>query len=178
MSMQNSSKKANPSGSFWKMSQDSSTVIKGKISEQSLVRWENSGIASRGEFLMLNTLEHPKDADVSTLSEVLEMKAPLKYFLNQNQIKLFIDRLSERKIQAPKMFLKAMMAQASLRSNTLQLGESTAQDQGQKVSGTTGKLTRLTAAEARTLFVRRLMPSECERLQGFPENWTLRDTEQ
>jgi hypothetical protein len=29
--------------------------------------------------------------------------------------------------------------------------------------------------EAQTLYVRRMMASECEQLQGFPKNWTLID---
>ena len=28
------------------------------------------------------------------------------------------------------------------------------------------------------LFVRRMLPSECEKLQGFPQSWTETDTEQ
>jgi hypothetical protein len=53
------------------------------------------------------------------------------------------------------------------------------QTRGRKVkdSETMAKLTPLTQEEAQMLFVRRLLPSEYEKLQGFPENWTATDIE-
>ena len=165
-------------GLFSKMSQDFSTATAGKTSEQSSIRWGNSGIASLGEFLTLNTLEHHKDAEESTLSEVLETNAPQEYFLTKEQLAVFLERASERKISLPEPFRLALEAQISFLSNTPQSEENIRLDQEQKASEMTEKPTHSTAEEVQTLFVRRLLPSECESLQGFPRDWTLLDTEQ
>jgi hypothetical protein len=175
INMRNSSNKPNQSGSWSKTCQDFSIATKEKISKSSYKHWTNSGMAFRGECLTLNTSEHPKDADVCILSEVLEASAPAKCFLTPPQINSLLHRAKTRKKPLPANLQKALESQISLLSNTHQLGESQKQGRKQKATETTEKHTHSTPGEAQTLFVRRLQVSECEKLQGFPTDWTAID---
>ena len=58
-----------------------------------------------------------------------------------------------------------------------ELEESLQQAPKHKATETMEKPTHSTAEDVLTLYVRRMMPLECERLQGFPENWTEIDIE-
>ena len=172
INMPNSSKKQNLDGSWSKTCQDYSIATKGKISKSSFRHWTNSGMAFRGECLTLNTLEHPKGAGASMLSEVLEPSAPAKCFLTPQQIKSLVHRAEAKGKPLPAALHKALVVQMSLLSNTHQSVESRMQDRRLKDIAMTRKPTRSTQEVAQTLFVRRLMVSECEQLQGFPKGWT------
>ena len=137
----------------------------------------NSGMAFRGEYWMQNTLEHPNAVAESTLSEVLEASAPPRYFLNQEQLQSLLERASARKTSLPQQYKTALTAQISMLSNMPQLAESIQQDRKPKATEMMEKATPSTPEEVPTLFVRRLTPSECERLQGFPPGWTEIETE-
>ena len=176
--MQNSSKKENLTGLLSKMFPDSSTQTVEKISEQSSKRWMNSGMAFRGEFWTQNILEHPKDVVESTLSEVLETCAPLESFLTPIQIQSLITRAVERNQLIPQDLMKAYQLQMSILSNMQELEESPAQAPKQKGIEMMEKPILLTQEEVQMLYVRRMLPSEYESLQGFPKNWTLVDSEQ
>jgi len=175
--MRNSSKRESLTGLSSKMFPDYSIRTTEKISEPSSKRWMNSGMAYRGEFLMQNTLEHPKEDVECTLSQVLETCAPLESFLNQEQLKSLINRAVERGQEIPENMLAAYREQISILSSMQGLDEKPAQDHKQKVSGTMEKPTRLIQGEALMLYVRRMLPSEYETLQGFPKGWTLVDSE-
>ena len=164
-------------GLFLRMFPDCSTAIMGKISEPSLKPWGNSGMAFRGEYLTLNTLEHPKGVVASTLSQVIEASAPEKYFLSPEQVQKFLDRVSAKATSAPDDLRKALESQASMQSSTPQSGASRRQAHKLRVTETMEKPTRLIAEEVQTLYARRMMPSECEKLQGFPPGWTAIATE-
>jgi site-specific DNA-cytosine methylase len=126
---------------------------------------------------MLNTLEHPKDVEESMLSQVLETSAPLKYFLRADQLMSLIGRASARETSLPKKMGDVFQKQIVTLSNMQESVESPQLVRKQKDTEMTGKATRLTAGAPQTLYVRRLMPSECEALQGFPKNWTETGTE-
>jgi len=176
--MHNLSLKGFLDGFLSKTSQDSLIVTTEEISKQSSQRWMNSGIAYHGEYWMQNTLEHHKDAEESILSQVLEPSAPPKYFLNQAQISKLIERASAKKISFPADLELALEKSLTTSCNTQQLEEKQAQALKQKATGTTEKHTPLIQEEVPMLYARRLLPSECERLQGFPPGWTEIDTEQ
>lgn len=127
---------------------------------------------------MQNSLEHRSVVDELTLSEVVEPSAPLKYFLNQEQIQSLLDRAKERGTSLPPALEKAYRAQISFLSSTQALAEEQAQGHKEKVTEMMEKLILSTPEEARMLFVRRMLPSECEQLQGFPKGWTEADIEQ
>nr|CAA57705.1 M.EcoHK31I polypeptide beta [Escherichia coli] len=176
--MQNSSKKESLNGLLLKMFPDCSTATMDKTSKLSSIRWSNSGMAFRGEYWMQNTLEHPSVEEECTLSQVLETCAPLESFLNPEQLESLINRAKERGQMLPEPLLQAYQKQISILSSMQVLDEKQPQDLKQKDTGTMEKPTLLTQEEVQMLYVRRMLPSEYERLQGFPENWTLIDSEQ
>ena len=157
--------------------QGSLIAPKDKISKFSSKRWDNSGMAFHGEYWMQNTLEHHSDAEESTLSEVLEPSCPPRYFLNQEQLRSLLKRASDRGKSLPPDLKKCLENQISILSNTPQLDESIRLDRKPKDTETTKKLTPWIQEAEPTLYVRRLTPSECERLQGFPTGWTEIDIE-
>jgi hypothetical protein len=177
MSLQSSSARGVLRGSFSRMFQGCSTATTAKISERSSGPWTNSGMAYRGELLTLNTLEHPSDAVASTLSQVVAQSAPLKYFLSPVQIRKWLARASAKGISLPTDLRRVLVRQASIRFNMLQSADPQKLDRKLRGSGMTTKRTRSTREEVPTLFARRLLPSECEQLQGFPKNWTATDIE-
>lgn len=127
---------------------------------------------------MQNSLEHRKDVEERTLSQVLEPSAPLKYFLSVEQIQSLIARANDRGTSLPPAMMKAYQSQISFLSSMQELAEEQVQDHKEKVTETMEKLILSTPEEARMLYVRRMLPSEYEQLQGFPKNWTAVDSEQ
>lgn len=176
-------------GCLWKMFPDCSTLAVEPISTTSSKPWMNSGMAFHGECWTQNTSEHPNAVVECTLSQVVETSAPLKYFLNKEQLKSLlirdnvkIKRMAKlrkknpgRKIQdvsMPKKLRKCIEDQISLLSNMPELDAFLRQAPKAKDSETMEKLIHATPGAAQMLFVRRMLPSEYERLQGFPRNWT------
>ena len=173
----NSSKKITLAGFLSKMFPGSSTVQKVETLTSSSPHWMNSGIVWHGEYWMQNSLEHHSDVAEHTLSEVLEPQAPLKYFLNVEQIQSLIARATDRGTSLPPAMMTAYQNQISFLSNMQELAEEQAQGHKEKVTEMMEKLILSTPEEARMLFVRRMLPSEYEVLQGFPKQWTAVDGE-
>ena len=139
-------------------------------------RWMNSGMAFRGECWTQNTLEHHSDAEESTLSQVIEASAPLRYFLNREQLQSLLDRASARGTSMPEDLSDSIQAQLSTLSSMPELDAAIRQDPRQRDTEATERLTLLIREAAPTLCVRRMLPSEYETLQGFPPGWTETDT--
>ncbi len=78
----------------------------------------------------------------------------------------------------PEPLIQAYQKQISILSNMQVSEEKQALAPKLKGTETMEKHIPLIPEEAQTLYVRRMLPSEYERLQGFPENWTLIDSEQ
>jgi len=178
LSSQNSSSKDSQDGLSLKMFQDFLTATKERISEFSCKRWMNSGIAYHGEYLMQNISEHHNGAEESMLSEVLETTAQLRYFLTTSQLQSLLQRALDRGKSLDPDLETLIRKQLHTLSSTPQLEESIQLDRRQRATGMTEKHIPLIHVEELMLYVRRLMPSECERLQGFPQGWTEADIEQ
>ena len=164
-------------GFLLRMFPDFLTVQTERISGPSSRRWMNSGMAYRGEYWTQSTSEHPNAVEESTLSEVLEASAPLEYFLNRKELQSLLDRAVARGKPLPACLERVIRAQMSLLSNTLPLDESHRPDPRRKDIGMTEKPIPLIQEGPLTLYVRRMMPSECEKLQGLPPGWTDVDSE-
>ena len=158
-----------------KMFQDYLIATMELTSEPSSQRWMNSGMAFHGEYLMLNTLEHHKEDAECTLSQVMETCAPLESFLTIDQIQSLISRAEERGQTLHPKLEKAYREQMYSLSNMQVSEESIQQDLKQKDTEMMERHTLSTQEEVQMLSVRRMLPIEYERLQGFPENWTLID---
>nr|DAW01767.1 MAG TPA: hypothetical protein [Caudoviricetes sp.] len=176
--MQNSSKKSILAGFLSKMFPDFLTAQTVKTLKSSSQRWMNSGMVFHGEYWMQNTLEHRNDVEERTLSQVLEPSAPLKYYLSQEQIQSLVARATDRGTSLPPAMMRAYQSQISFLSSTQALAEEQVQGHKEKVTETMEKLILSTPEEARMLYVRRMLPSEYEQLQGFPVGWTEIDSEQ
>jgi site-specific DNA-cytosine methylase len=72
--------------------------------------WPNSGIGGPTGCLTLNTTEWPKDADVCSLSDILQNPPiPSKYFLSQKAAIGILRRAEKRGKKIPEMLEKALL---------------------------------------------------------------------
>ena len=164
-------------GYLWRMFRGYLIPKTEKISKVSSTRWMNSGMVYRGECWTQNTSEHPKDVEESILSQVVETSAPLRYFLNKTQLESLINRAESRNIPMPQELKEKIELQITTLSNMPELEEFLQLGRKQKDIEMTEKHILATLEEAPMLFVRRMLPSEYEKLQGFPQNWTQVDGE-
>jgi hypothetical protein len=74
------------------------------------MRWSNSGMAFRGEYLMLNTLEYPNAVVESSLSDILETTGEhlRKYSLSPKAAEGILRRASRRGKQLPERLEQAL----------------------------------------------------------------------
>ena len=64
--------------------------------------WSNSGMASLGGYLTLNTSEWPKDAAVCSLSDILETDVPQKFYLSPKACRGILRRAKRRGKELPR----------------------------------------------------------------------------
>jgi len=76
-------------------------------------RWRNSGIGGRSGCLTLNTSEWPKDADVCSLSDVVEPDAPAKFSLSRKACRGILRRAEKKGKQIPSPLLSALLTVAN-----------------------------------------------------------------
>jgi len=164
-------------GLFWKMFPAFSTAKTGRISDTSLNGWMNSGMVWRGEYWTLNSSERPNDVVESSLSEVIERQAPYKYFLTVEQLNSLLTRAAVRGKALPRDLEEAIRKQISILSSMPELDECIRLGRNPKDTDPMERLGHLTQEDLPMLYVRRMTPSECEALQGFPEGWTNLGTE-
>ena len=172
---QTSLKKQDLVGYLWKMFPDYSIQKEERTSKNSSQSWMNSGMVYHGECWTQNTLEHPKDVVVCILSQVIEASSPLKYFLNKEQLQSLLRRADSKTIPMPMELRRRIELQITLLSNMPELDEYLLQDPKAKDTETMVKLLHATPGAAQMLSVRRMLPSEYEKLQGFPVGWTQVD---
>ena len=121
--------------SYGKMSQEPSQVIKEKTSEQSLKKSVKSKMnvcqclnlqngreqekswemvtQLHGDNLMLNFEEYPREENVSTLSQILQVGVPEKYYLSQKACLGILRRASVRGKKLPTVLQRALEKQAA-----------------------------------------------------------------
>ena len=83
--------------SFLKMSQACSLPTEEEISASSSMRWDNSGIAWRGEYLTVASSEYPNRVVDSTLLDIVETrpKSP-RYYLSPNAARGILRRAASQ----------------------------------------------------------------------------------
>lgn len=167
---------ASPNGSSWKTFLASSIVTKERISLLYSQRWTGSGILWLGEYLTLNTSEHLNDVEECSLLQVVKVTAPRESFLGADHLTKWLERAELRAPNLDPSLRRAFEEQLSSQSSTPPSVEShTGQGHKERDIEATDLPTRSTQGAAPTWSVRRMLASEYERLQGFPENWTLVD---
>ena len=164
-----------------KMLKGFSAMTTETLSEPSSPRLMSWGTMHNGKLLTAKIMESPKTANASSLSAILEEHPDTKYFLSDKQLKTILNPtrikkgLSRVHLQqgnsptgqetislnstSPFIQMIASTHQKELAQHLTQCKE----DEGNLL---------LHLAEMGVLIVRRLTPLECERLQGFPDNWT------
>ena len=79
----------------------------------SFAGWSNAGMASPGGYSTLSISEWPNAAAVCSLSEVLEMDVPQKYFLSAKACLGILQRAERRGKELPGLLERALTAVAS-----------------------------------------------------------------
>ena len=75
--------------------------------------WSNSGMAFAGGYLTLSTSEWPSDADVCSLSDILETDVPPKYFLSARAARGILQRAERRGKELPPLLKQQLQAVAT-----------------------------------------------------------------
>ena len=119
--------------------------------------------------------EYPKEENVSLLSQILEETAPQKYYLSERATKGILRR-NEIKGGVPEVLEKALKGEEFAEGTTLtekrffKWYEDDTSVTLRRRSASYGGGSEVLVIEKDG--VRRLTPTECERLQGFPDGWT------
>ena len=71
--------------------------------------WSNSGMACAGGYLTLNTSEWPSAAAVCSLSDILEMDVPQKYYLSAKAAAGILRRAEKRGKELPEALAVALV---------------------------------------------------------------------
>jgi len=173
--------------------------IKDLISLSSSIRWTNSGTVWRGAFSIASSSESPSVAAECSLSDILVPHAHPKYSLSPRAAAGILRRAERRGKDLPASLKAALQELAGMMKQDLSpnpceqtageeatatemremssllspesVGMTEGATNGTPESGQTGSPGRskpLTPA----MSVRRLTPTECERLQGLPDGWT------
>jgi hypothetical protein len=132
----------------------------GEISPSFSGRWPNSGFTTRlGECWIAVTSEsHNDGAACSSLGGVVAANVAPRFFLNPKAAAGILRRATKRRRKIP-MALRTALSEIAIGSKTSETEPSQA--------------TPVEATESRWS-LRRLTPTECERLQGMPDGWTKR----
>jgi site-specific DNA-cytosine methylase len=128
------------------------------------MKWSNSGMAFRGELWTLATSESPSDADECSLSQVLNPTAPARFSLSAKAASGILRRAGRRGKVLPAALETALESLAHSQQ------EST---DSQMESKSFFKDTSASSERMAGQSVRRLTPTECERLMGWPDGWTI-----
>ena len=99
-----------PSGAYGKTCQVSSVATEDGILAPSSGRWSNSGMGGHIGCLTLNTLEYHKDAEESSLLDVLETgSVPQRFFLSQKACSGILRRAEVRNKELPPLLKEALL---------------------------------------------------------------------
>jgi len=181
-------------GFSWKMYRDSSPPTQVETLGLSSVKWANSGTGGPTGYWMHAISESPNVVVESTLSEVLEPTAPLRFYLTARAAEGILRRANRRGRSLPTALRMVLERQVSLLKLSTPNGGVEPQDQA-GTNSTTSLLTPLDhslqepnmqessqADEKQWLdmsssqLVRRITPLEAERLMGWPDGHTIART--
>ena len=112
-------------GWWWKTYPVCYPATADEILPSSFAGWSNSGMASPGGYLTLNTSEWPSAAAVCSLSEVLEADAPPKYFLSAKACRGILRRAAKRGKELPPQLSEALRQVAAERNGPEKAGDKT-----------------------------------------------------
>jgi len=149
------SKLKNPVIFSSKMLRDYSLTIMAEHSKQSSPRLMSWGMTHNGWYLTARTTEYRKTGREYSLSDILEENPDQEYFLSEEKMRRFKPFHRIRKIGEISSYQAGLVYSPEGVAPTL-----TTQSGGALIKS------------YRDQGIRKLTPIECERLQGFPDNWT------
>jgi len=189
-SLRESSRKFDPLGLSSRMFPDFSVQTTAEtLRKSSAFSWSNAGMGFAGVCSTASFSESPNVAAVCSLSDVLEDLAPQKFFLSPKAAKGILRRAQKRGQALPTLLrqaLEALSLEADARDKTSSSSKMCAEERGIKqIKGKELESRKVDPAiplakpnsTPLAMSVRRLTPTECETLQGFPKGWTVPATE-
>lgn len=167
-----------------------SPVKTDEISPSLSLRWGNSGFTtSPGDCWTLATSEWPSGGgESSSLRDVLEADVPPRFFLSQKAAAGILRRAENRRRVIPPGLKAALLERSGAimpaAATTTESSTPVAISENQRAYLTERPFFRTTnrkggkagqgyQAIRQGRMLRRLTPTECERLQGFPDGWTV-----
>ena len=168
-------------GSSLRMYPDFFHLTVDEISPSFSRRWPKSGfMTSPGECWTVDTSECPSAGDVSSsLEDVLLDEVPPRFYLSQKAAAGILRRASRRSKKLPGALRTALEALARSKEEGDGMEKAKTSSQSPSEPKTPSKadtettLTMTPTSQPTRSPVRRLTPTECERLQGFPDGWTI-----
>src|SRR5579864_3571264 len=161
-------KSSSPNGWSLKTSSGFSLPTQDGISRSFSHRWPRSGILWRTGFSTVNSSEWPNDDAACSLLEVLEKEAPQRFYLSPKAAAGIIRRAKSWRKRLSEPIRRDLQRTASFPA--LSLRAQTSSSRHSPIRSSDNRST------AHPLILRRLTPTECEMLQGFPKGWTVPDT--
>lgn len=190
------SKKNNQDCVYWKTSKDCYLMTMAELSKSSSPRLLSWGMMSNGKCVTQRISASPKTGKGSSLSDILEERPDPKYFLSSRMV----ERIMGYRDTSVTPLQDDTKAHKPQERTLVRVNSMHKASQADRVYSRKGKahptgvrqplkfLTRnqknidgdyaFTVDGANTggvrqdMMIRRLTPVECERLQGFPDNWT------
>lgn len=155
-----------------------------EIWQQYSVRWLTAGTASRGGYSTLSFSDSPNDARGCFLLDILQETrvVPPRFYLSRKACAGILRRAQKRAKKLPER-LAASLAAASEQLISIRTEPSSSSTDARRLpslspyqrwraSAGLPKDAPSGSSTASSMRVRRLTPTECERLQGFPDHWT------
>ena len=171
--------------SYWKTLKDCFLTTTDSLSKPSSPRLMNWGTTSNGKCLTARITESPRTGSECSLSDILEEHPDQKYFLSAEATIRLVKNMQEASELRDSLNKCTSQGHTNNQhestdnqviSPTLSSGEMQgryniiADRQGVQPEGNIANAKCEPGWEAHA--IRRLTPTECERLQGFPDGWT------
>lgn len=146
-----------------------------EISESFSRRFGNSGFWTEpGECWTVDTSECPSDGGVSSsLPDVLEADVAPRFYLSQRAAAGILRRAERRGKALPEHLESALRELSGQAATRDEADQTTSTGTGRSSPKHLPPVIATTQRQRISSSVRRLTPTECERLQGFPDGWTV-----
>lgn len=148
-----------------------------KEKTKNIPKWNNAGIVINGQCFMVNTLEHFSECEIKNINSFAYDYAPLDHFLHATQLQSILDRVDKRlEINPNSEKLPDRLRSVITKQRDALLRNKDIDDLlKDKKKQRDINLSNIKISEdlRSSLFVRRMTAIEYERMQGFPDQWTL-----
>ena len=160
-------------GSFGKTSPAFYRAERGMISDFCSMPLRNSGIVLHGEYWTRNTLEYPNSVEECSLLDVLEVGGgPAEVLFEREILQRSIGEGEPIREKIARRNGKSNKKSNKIKTIFCRASSAAKAECYENLSPTLTAHSGVTAPFISSIPPRYLMPIECERIQGFPDNWT------